>query len=240
MRREIDLPPPPPAPSPPARRHANGLLASFWFAFEGLLHTVVHQRNMKVHLVSAILVGLVGSGIALDLATKVTLIFCVLLVFFAEILNSALEALVDLHIERFDERARVTKDAAAAGVLVLSLGTAAIFAAVVITHWPYIQASTDKVARQVLVGIPLAALGSGLLWLRARPRWVDALAVGAGGLLLLLLASWTTSAVMTAMTTGLFALCAAAAWRSRRLNWLAPSPQSPGGPGVLPSSSPTP
>ena len=43
-----------------------------------------------------ILVGLVGSGIPLGLAEKVTLIFCVLLVFFAEILNSALEQLVDL------------------------------------------------------------------------------------------------------------------------------------------------
>ncbi len=51
---------------------------------------------MRVHLVSAVLVGLVGSGIALGLAEKVTLIFCVLLIFFAEILNSALEHLVDL------------------------------------------------------------------------------------------------------------------------------------------------
>ena len=90
---------------------------------------------MRVHVVSAILVGLVGSGIPLGLAEKVTLIFCVLLVFFAEILNSALETLVDLATQQFDEKARVTKDAAAAGVLVLAIGTVVIFAAILVHNW---------------------------------------------------------------------------------------------------------
>ncbi|HZX41981.1 MAG TPA: diacylglycerol kinase family protein, partial [Myxococcaceae bacterium] len=104
-------------PYPP--RRGEGFWASSRHAWNGLVHTVVHQPNMKVHVVSAILVGLVGSGLPLGLAEKVTLIFCVLLVFFAEILNSALETLVDLATQEFDEKARVTKDAAAAAVLVL-------------------------------------------------------------------------------------------------------------------------
>ncbi|HCF62526.1 MAG TPA: diacylglycerol kinase, partial [Myxococcales bacterium] len=155
---------------------ARGLFGSFKHAYEGLIHTVVNQRNMKVHVVSALLVAMVGSGIVLDLATKATLIFCVLLVFFAEILNTALEALVDLHIDEFDERARVTKDAAAAGVLVLAIGTVAIFAAVIVTHWPLILESGDRVLRQVVVGGPLVALGGLLLWRARRAVWLDVLA----------------------------------------------------------------
>ena len=66
----------PPYPS----RRGGGFFASARHAWDGLVHTVVVQPNMKVHVVSAILVGLVGSGIPLGLAEKVTLIFCVLLV----------------------------------------------------------------------------------------------------------------------------------------------------------------
>ncbi|RYZ44104.1 MAG: diacylglycerol kinase family protein, partial [Myxococcaceae bacterium] len=110
--------PAPHRPQFPSRR-SNGLFASFGHAWAGLIHTVAWQRNMRVHLISGVLVGLVGSGIPLGLAEKVTLIFCVLLIFFAEILNSALEQLVDLAVQQFDEKARLTKDAAAAGVLVL-------------------------------------------------------------------------------------------------------------------------
>ena len=55
------------------------------YAWDGLIHTAVHQRNMRMHLIAAIMVGLVGSGIPLGLAEKVTMIFCVLLVLFAGI-----------------------------------------------------------------------------------------------------------------------------------------------------------
>ncbi|MGI5865335.1 MAG: diacylglycerol kinase family protein [Myxococcales bacterium] len=205
-----DQRPPASRPMPP---RAHGLLGSFKHAYEGLVHTVVNQRNMKIHVVSALLVAMVGSGIVLDLATKATLIFCVLLVFFAEILNTALEALVDLHIDEFDERARITKDVAAAGVLVLAIGTVAIFAAVIVTHWPLILESGDRVLRQVVAGGPLVAIGGLLLWKARRAVWLDVLASVAGAVLILLLASWTSSAVMTGMTAGLFALCVVAARR---------------------------
>ena len=165
-------------PYPP--RRGEGFWASAIHAWNGLVHTVVHQPNMKVHVVSAILVGLVGSGLPLGLAEKVTLIFCVLLVFFAEILNSALETLVDLATQEFDEKARVTKDAAAAAVLVLSIGSAVIFAALLMRDQP-------------------------------RPWIQDALAFAAGLGLCAVLATWTTSAVFTAMTVGLLVLALAAA-----------------------------
>src|SRR5215470_3017560 len=120
-------PPPPPYPS----RRGNGIWQSAIHAWNGLIHAVVHQRNMRIHILAGILVGLVGMGIPLGLAEKVTLVFCVLLIFFAEILNSALEQLVDLAVEQLHEKAGLAKDAAAAGVLVLAIGTVVIFCAIV-------------------------------------------------------------------------------------------------------------
>ena len=192
-------------------RPPNGVLRSFQHAGRGLLYTIVCQRNMKAHVVSAILVGLVGSGIRLGLAEDVTLLFCVLLVFFAEILNTALEALVDLHTEAFDERARIAKDAAAAGVLVLAIGTILIFGAVLLANWRIIAGAGQQIARQAMAGVPLTAVAAGLLW-GARRRWQLDLAMTIAGLVLLAaLSTWTANWVFTAVTAGLFATCVAAA-----------------------------
>lgn len=205
--------PPAPVPLHPRRpRPRSPFLRSFTHAYDGLLDAMA-QRNMKFHVVSAVLVGLVGSGITLGLAEKVTLIFCVMLVFFAEILNSALEALVDLHTEDFRELARRTKDAAAAGVLVLAIGTVVIFAALVVHNWSTIAKSGAQIARQAALGLPYAALVAALLARWKRPVWVDhALFVAGLGLwggLWLNTVSW----VFTTLT----GLLLVVSWRARLL-----------------------
>jgi diacylglycerol kinase (ATP) len=192
------------------------VLASFRHAWDGLIHTAVHQRNMRVHLVSAVLVGLVGSGIPLGVSEKVTLIFCVLLIFFAEILNSALEHLVDLATRYFDEKARLTKDAAAAGVLVLAIGTVTIFVAILVNNWETVADSGPQIARQVMFGLPLALCVMVLVLPQPRARWVDVSAFAGGALLLATLAARSVSSVFTAMNAGLLILAASAARQRRR------------------------
>jgi diacylglycerol kinase (ATP) len=164
---------------------------------------------MKIHVVSAVLVGLVGGGVRLGLGEKVSLIFCVLLVFFAEILNTALEALVDLHTEDFRHLAKTTKDAAAAAVLVLAFGTVVIFAAICVHSWEEIVGSTARLIRQAAAGLPLAGIVALLLARTTRPRWVDHLVFAAALALLAHLFTFTVSNVFTALTGTLVAL----AWR---------------------------
>ncbi|WP_434380874.1 diacylglycerol kinase family protein [Melittangium boletus] len=192
------------------------MLASFFHAWNGLIHTVVHQRNMRVHVVSAVLVGLVGSGIPLDVAEKVILIFCVLLIFFAEILNSALEHLVDLATRHFDEKARLTKDAAAAGVLVLAIGTVVIFAAILVNNWETVASSGPQIARQVALGLPLALCVMVLVLPQPRAVWVDAVAFLGGAVLLGVLATYTVSSVFSAINAGLLLIATSAARQRRR------------------------
>lgn len=189
---------------------------SVMHAWDGLVHTVVHQRNMRMHIISAILVGLVGSGIPLGLAEKVTLIFCVLLVLFAEMLNSALEQLVDLAIQQFDEKAKLTKDIAAAGVLVLAIGTVVIFAAVLVHNAQTIFDNATAIQRQVAFGVPITFLGGALMHEQKKPKWVDALfalaALGLWGVTV----TWTESQVFSAMTLGMLVVCIAAAVSRQR------------------------
>ena len=185
------------------------------FAWNGLIHTVVTQRNMRMHVISAVLVGLVGSGIPLGLAEKVTLIFCVLLVLFAEMLNSALEQLVDLAIQQFDDKARLTKDAAAGGVLVLAIGTTVIFAAVLVANAEVVLQNLEQVQRQVLIGTPLTICAGALMHERPKPAWVDLLIFVIGLGLLGLTLTWTYSSVFSAMTFGMLVVAGAAAHARR-------------------------
>jgi diacylglycerol kinase (ATP) len=185
-------------------------------AWNGLVHTVVHQRNMRMHVLSGILVGLVGSGIVLGLAEKVTLIFCVLLVLFAEMLNSALEQLVDLAIQQFDEKAKLAKDIAAAGVLVLAIGTVVIFAAVLVHNADTIASSGRAIIRQVWLGLPLTITAGALMHESPRPLLLDVGLGIAGGILWALSLEWTESYVFSAMVLGLLVVAiSAAAMRQR-------------------------
>lgn len=201
------------------RPHArSSFLGGFAHAWNGLIHTVVHQRNMKFHLVAAIMVSLVGSGIPLGLAEKVTLIFCVLFVFFAEILNSALEHLVDLATEEINDNARSAKDAAAAGVLVLAIGTVVIFAAIVVHNWNVVVEYQASVWRQMALGAPLSACAALLVVRSPRPRWIDiGLALASLGLFVLISLS-SMSYVFSAMTLGLWLVAVTAAGERRKLH----------------------
>ena len=207
------------APPPPfqSKHPPTSFYRSVLHAWNGLIHTVVHQRNMRMHMISSLLVGLVGSGIPLGLAEKVTLIFCVLLVLFAEMLNSAMEQLVDLAVQQFDEKAKLTKDIAAAAVLVLAIGTVVLFAAVLVHNANVIFDNLPAIERQVIFGVPLVFLGGALMHEQLKPAWLDVLLAVAAFALWAVMTSWTESEVFSAMTLGLLFVCASAAWSRQKL-----------------------
>lgn len=170
--------------------------ASFAAAFAGLARTIATQRNMKVHVVSAFMVLLVGMALQLDLATRAALIFCAAVVWFAEILNTALEAFVDLHIRQYHRLAMLAKDAAAAGVLVLAAGTVLIFAEIIRAHWDDILAADIQVTRFAVLGSGATVCLGYMLWgpRKGAIAWlVTLVALG----LLVPLAGWAVDRLFT-------------------------------------------
>jgi diacylglycerol kinase (ATP) len=152
---------------------------SFRAALAGVGRTVATQRNMKLHVISALMVTIVGMALPFDLDLRVSLLFAIALVFFAEILNSGLEALVDLFVEDFHRLAMFAKDAAAAGVLVLSIAAALIFAEIVWTRWDLVTDNIDAVARSVIYGGPLVVIVGFVLFVARRRAWLVAALAGA-------------------------------------------------------------
>lgn len=112
------------------RKKHFSVFKSFRAAIDGILLTVQSQRNMRVHLGAALSVSLIATTLELDLSTRSTLIFSMALILFAEILNTSIEAIVDLYIEKFHHFAMIAKDAAAGGVLFLACATAFVFCSI--------------------------------------------------------------------------------------------------------------
>jgi diacylglycerol kinase (ATP) len=181
-----------------------------------VLDATLRGRNMRAHVVSALLVGLAGGGLRLDAAEELALLVCVSLVLSAEVLNTGLEALVDLYTREIDATARAAKDATAGAVLVLAAGAALVFAAVLFRAWPGLAAEPARVLGHAARAVPLAACGALLVTPWPRPSAVDAALAGAGALLLASLAPRFTSPAMGVLSAAAFAVCAITALARRR------------------------
>jgi diacylglycerol kinase (ATP) len=93
-------------------------------AIEGILWTVRTQRHMRWHFVAAALVLLAALLLHVPALEFMLLTFAVTLVLFAELINTAVEVVVDLVSPEYHPLAKQAKDVAAGAVLVASIGAA--------------------------------------------------------------------------------------------------------------------
>ncbi len=107
-------------------RRSRSLLESFNFAFEGIIHVMRAERNLRIHF--AIAVGVIVAAVAFDVTRMelIALLLAITLVLIAEMLNSALEAVVDLVTPSFEPFAKIAKDVAAGAVLIATMAAVAI------------------------------------------------------------------------------------------------------------------
>lgn len=109
-------------------------IASFKYALRGIKEVVSSERNAKVHILFAIL------AIGLALLLKISLVeflfvfFAILLVFFSEIINTALEKTLDLISQENNHMVQLTKDMMAGAVLVTAAGAVVVAIAVFGPH----------------------------------------------------------------------------------------------------------
>ena len=94
---------------------------SFLHAFNGWGYVLHTQRNAWIHAVITVLVVLLGAWLHLPLRDWAVLLLTFALVWTAEFINSALEAVVDLASPQQHPLAKVGKDVGAAAVLIAAL-----------------------------------------------------------------------------------------------------------------------
>jgi diacylglycerol kinase (ATP) len=109
-----------------ARRRAPSILESFNFAFEGVIHVLRTQRNMRIHFAIAAAVLVAALALGVDKGELIALLLAISFVLIAEMINTALEAGIDVATTSFDPLAKLAKDIAAGAVLIATVNAVAI------------------------------------------------------------------------------------------------------------------
>jgi diacylglycerol kinase (ATP) len=128
LSQQQNKPPVTPSPNDAFVRHANdashfSLVQAFSCAAAGIVYAFKTQRNMKIHAAVAVLAILLAALLRVDAAGWVAIILCIAAVFSLEILNTAIESVVDLVSPDFNLLAKHAKDCAAGAVYVAAIGS---------------------------------------------------------------------------------------------------------------------
>jgi len=107
---------------------------SFKHAFDGIMHTFATQPNLRIHLVISLFVILASFLLQLARWEWAIILFTILWVIVSEMINTALEAVVDLLVSEYHQSAKVAKDVAAGMVLVGAGGSVIIGLLIFIPH----------------------------------------------------------------------------------------------------------
>lgn len=107
---------------------------SFGYAREGLKHCFQKERNFRIHTVMGVLAFFLGLSLRLSGAELAILLLLIGLVLISEMLNTALENLVDLCTAEYHPLAKVVKDVAAGAVLLLCVVAVLVGIVIFVPH----------------------------------------------------------------------------------------------------------
>lgn len=108
------------------KQRTKKIINSFKYAFCGIGQSFKTERNMKIHILIMILVIIAGFICKIS---RIEWIICIILfaiVISAELMNTAIETVVDMITKEKREDAKIAKDVAAGGVLVTAIASAII------------------------------------------------------------------------------------------------------------------
>lgn len=102
------------------------LWRSFAYAWNGIKYAFAHERNMKLHLAAGCTVFALAWWFSLERLEVMILSLAVTSVFVTEMINTAMERVVDLVSPELHPVAKTVKDVAAGAVLIASFFAAFI------------------------------------------------------------------------------------------------------------------
>ncbi len=123
----------------------HSLFSSFNNAISGIIHAIKRERNMKLHILAAILIIILSLFFRLSKVEYLFVFLAITLVVVCELFNTAIEVLVDIIVDVYHPKAKVVKDVAAGATLV------AAFFAIIVAYFVFF----DKLSSQVQNGIQI-------------------------------------------------------------------------------------
>lgn len=110
------------------------LLLSFRYAFEGIIFAIKHNQNLRIHFVVAIIVVIASIVFRVNPFEMGILGVMILLVISAEMINTAIEQMVDFVVIEHKREAKIAKDVSAGMVLLTAIGSIIVGILIFVPH----------------------------------------------------------------------------------------------------------
>jgi diacylglycerol kinase len=118
------------------------MFKSIGVAFDGIIDLVKSENNAKIHLVSTIVVIIVGLKLQFLAIEWLWISLAIAGVWVAELINTAIEKLTDLVSPEINPIAKKVKDYAAGAVLVMAIWAIFVFCLISLPHlWMWLAFS---------------------------------------------------------------------------------------------------
>ena len=106
---------------------SKNFLKSFKYALSGIYYVFVTSRNFKIQLLFALISFIFGFSLHINMTNYLILVATIMSVLILEILNTSIESIVDLLVQKeFSSLAKISKDASAGAVLLASINSVII------------------------------------------------------------------------------------------------------------------
>jgi diacylglycerol kinase len=102
-------------------RGIHRFINSFKYSFDGLKYAYTNEQSLTIHIIFSVIVLVTGLIFEITEMQWALVLFAMALIIVAELLNTAIEATVDMVTEEFHPLAKVAKDCASAAVFIASL-----------------------------------------------------------------------------------------------------------------------
>lgn len=104
----------------------NKLLRSFGYAYEGICYAIKNERNMRIHVAVAPIVLILGAIVSLSPVEWCIIVLVICSVMSLELINTAIESIVDHVSPDIAPLAKIAKDVAAGAVLLMAIASVII------------------------------------------------------------------------------------------------------------------
>lgn len=115
----------------------HGFIDAWKNAFNGIIYATTTQGNIKKQLIIAVIVVIISLFFNLDRAEFLCFLFTIVLILFAEMVNTAIETVVDLYVDVYHPKAKIAKDVAAGGVVITTIN------AIIVAYFLFFDKITD-------------------------------------------------------------------------------------------------
>lgn len=145
------------------------LVKSLKCAVKGIIYTIKNERNMRIHTVIAFYVMLASCFFHLSVVKYAILMLTIGGVMSLEMLNTSVEAIIDICAKEYNSVARVAKDIAAGAVMIFSAVAAAVGFVLFSDMYAYIGMWAYFRCHKILLILLIGSIFISVIYIRSGP-----------------------------------------------------------------------